>query len=100
MRVVRYHPDARAEFLDQLQYYISTSEPLADRYDTAVSEAEKHAATSPETWPKYKYRTRRIIDRTFKFSLVYMHSESEVYIVAVAPTRRRPGYWRERLSDA
>ena len=100
MRVVRYHPDARVEFLDQVQYYISISERLADRYDTAVSEAEKHAAISPETWPKYKHRTRRIVDRTFKFSLVYVHSENEVYVVAVAPTRRKPGYWRERLSDA
>ena len=100
MRAVRYHLDARSEFLDQVQYYISISDRLADRYHAAVTEAEQHAAPSSDAWPKHKHRTRRIVDRTFKFSLVYLHNESEVYIVAVAPTRRKPGYWRARLSDA
>ena len=100
MRTVRYHPDARAEFLNQIEYYISLGTRLADRYDKAVHAAEQQAAAAPETWPKYKHRTRRLVDRTFKFSLVYLHSESEIYVVAVAPTRRKPGYWRARLRDA
>ena len=73
---------------------------LAEHYDRAVHTAETHAATTPETWPKYKHKTRRIVDRQYKFSLVYLHNENEVYIVAVAPTKRKPGYWRARLSDA
>ena len=98
MRTVRYHPDARAEFLYQVEYYIAIGTRLADRYDKAVHAAERQAAATPENWPKYTNRTRRIVDRTFKFSLVYVYSESEIYVVAVAPTRRKPGYWRERLS--
>ena len=66
----------------------------------AVHTAETHAATAPETWPKYKHKTRRIVDRQFKFSLVYLHTENEIQIVALAPTKRKPGYWRARLSDA
>ena len=100
MRTVRYHPDARAEFLNQVEYYAAIETRLADRYDKAVHIAERQAADAPETWPKYKRKTRRIVDRTFKFSFVYLYNESEVYVVAVAPTRRKPGYWRERLSDA
>ena len=100
MRTVRYHPDARAEFLNQVGYYAAIGTRLADRYDEAVYIAERQAADAPETWPKYKRKTRRIVDRTFKFSFVYLYNESEVYVVAVAPTRRKPGYWRERLSDA
>lgn len=100
MRTVRYHPDARAEFLNQVEYYIAIGARLAVRYDTAVHVAEQQAASAPETWPKYKQRTRRVVDRTFKFSLVYLLSESEIFVVAVAPMRRKPGYWRARLSDA
>ena len=100
MRIVRYHPDARAEFLNQVEYYIGIGTRLADRYDKAVHIAERQAAATPEAWPKYKHRTRRIVDRRFKFSLVYLYSETEIYVVAVAPTKRKPGYWRERLSDA
>ena len=100
MRTVRYHPDARAEFLHQVEYYIAIGTRLADRYDKAVHAAERQATATPEIWSTYKHRTRRIVDRTFKFSLVYLHNESEIYVVAVAPTRRKPGYWRARLSDA
>ncbi len=100
MRTVRYHPDARAEFLNQVEYFIAIDTHLADRYAKAVHAAEHQAAQTPEIWPKYKGRTRRTIDRTFEFSLVYLHSESEIYVVAVAATRRKPGYSRERLVDA
>ena len=100
MRTVRYHPDARAEFLHQVEYYIAIGTRLADRYDKAVHAAEQQATAAPQAGPKYKHRTRRVVDRTFKFSLVYLHTESEIYVVAVAPMRRKPGYWRARLSDA
>jgi toxin ParE1/3/4 len=100
VRVVRYHPEARAEFLDQLAHFIDINGRLATRFDAAVRDAELLASESPDTWPKYKYRTRRVIDRAFKFSLVYLHIDDELFVVAVAPTRRKPGYWRARLADA
>lgn len=100
MRTVRYHPDARAEFLHQVGYYSSISTRLAERYDKAVHKAEIQAAETPEIWPSYTHKTRRVIDRRFKFSLVYLHNEREVYVVAVAHDRRKPTYWRTRLSDA
>lgn len=100
MRAVRYHPEARAEFLHEVEYYAAISARLAEHYDKAVQVAERHAASAPETWPKYKHRTRRIVDRQFKFSLVYLHNADEVHIVAVAPMKRKPGYWRARLGGA
>jgi toxin ParE1/3/4 len=100
VKVVRYHPEARAEFLDQLAHFIDINAHLANRFGAAVRDAELLAAESPDMWPRYKYRTRRVVDRVFKFSLVYLYSDSELFVVAVAPTRRKPGYWRARLADA
>lgn len=99
MRSVRYHPDARAEFLHEVEYYASLSVRLSERFDKAVQSAEAQAAETPELWPKYKHKTRRVVDRKFKFSLVYVYNDSEVAVVAVAPFRRKPGYWKARLSD-
>ena len=99
MRSVRYYPDARAEFLHEVEYYSRLSARLSERFDKAVLSAEARAAEDPELWPKYKHKTRRVVDRKFKFSLVYLHNESEITVVAVAPFRRRPGYWKARLSD-
>lgn len=99
MRRVRYHPEARAEFLHEVEYFAAIGSRLAEHYDNAVRDAEEQAAAAPEAWPKYKQRTRRVVDRRFKFSLVYLHDEDEIFVVAVAPARRKPGYWRARLSD-
>jgi hypothetical protein len=68
--------------------------------DKAVHTAEEQAANTPESWPKCKHRTRRVIDRRFKFSMVYLHDENEIYDVAIAPMKRKPGYCRVRLGDA
>ena len=100
MRKARYHPEARAEFLHEVEFFAAISVRLAEHYDKAVHTAEEQAADTPESWPKYKHRTRRVIDRKFKFSLVFLHNENELYVVAIAPTKRKPGYWRARLSDA
>ena len=99
MRSVRHHAEARAEFLHEVEYYAALSSRLSERYDKAVLAAEARAAESPETWPKYKHKTRRVVDRKFKFSLVYLYTETEIVVIAIAPFRRKPGYWKGRLSD-
>jgi hypothetical protein len=99
VRTVRYHPEARAEFLHDVEYYAAISTGLAEHYDKAVRTAEMQAAASPEAWPEYRKKTRRVVDRRFKFSLVYLHTEHEIYVVAIAPMKRRPGYWTRRVRD-
>ena len=69
MRTVRYHPEARAEFLHEVEYYAEISTRLAELYDKAVHAAEMQAATTPEAWPRWGRLTRRVIDRRFNFSL-------------------------------
>jgi hypothetical protein len=39
------------------------------------------------------------LDKKFKFSFVYLYNESEIVVIAIAPLRRKPGYWTARLSD-
>ena len=87
------------QFLHEVQHYAHLSVRLSERYDSAVHAAEVRVAGAPDLWPKYKHKTRRILDRKFKFSLVYLYTESEVVVIAVAPFRRKPGYWKARLSD-
>lgn len=103
MKRVRYHPQARVEFLQQVEYFAAISPRLAEHFDAAVRAAEAHAARTPDAWPRSMHGTRRVIDRRFKFSLVYVERDhddgGDVLIIALAPTKRRPGYWRARLID-
>lgn len=100
MRTVHYHPDARAEFLQEVEYYAAISPRLALRFDRAVRAAESRAAAAPQAWPEFGRKARRIIDRRFQFSLIYLYSDAEIYVVAIAPMKRKPGYWKARLRDA
>jgi len=53
---------------------------------------------APSTWPTYDHDTRRFLLRRFPYSVIYRVEPSRIVIVAIAHGRRRPGYWKERLT--
>jgi hypothetical protein len=97
VRAVRYVEEARAEFLYEVEYFTSVSPRLGERFDRAVVRAERLAAEFAEMGLPYKYGTRRVFPGKFKFSLVYLTRPDEVVVIAVAPFKRKPGYWRSRV---
>lgn len=52
---------------------------------------------APARWPAYIGGTRRFVLPTFPFSLIYFTEHENVFVVAFAAHRRRPGYWLKRL---
>ena len=100
MRAVRYLEEAREEYLREIGYFAAVSPRLAAKFDRAVEKAEALAAEFAEMGQPYKYGARRVIPGKFKFSIVFLTLQDEVLVVAVAPFKRKPGYWRLRLSDA
>ena len=52
---------------------------------------------APQRWPKYLHGTRRFVMQRFPFSVVYLDDPELVTIVAVAHSKRKPGYWKDRL---
>jgi hypothetical protein len=40
---------------------------------------------------------RRVLLRKFPYSVVFVEMANEIRVLAFAHTRRRPGYWMERL---
>ena len=57
------------------------------------------AAEFPDTGSPHKFGTRRVFPKKFPFSVVYPVRESEVYVLALAPFRRKPNYWSARRLD-
>jgi toxin ParE1/3/4 len=96
VKPVRFHDAARVELLNEVQHYASISPRLGERLASAVERATQLAAEFPETGSPYKYGTRRVFPRKLPFSVVYVVRGSEVYVLALAPFRRKPGYWRAR----
>jgi toxin ParE1/3/4 len=99
VRAVRYHEDARLEFLHEVRFYTAVSRRLGQRFDHAIHRAEVLAAEIADAGSPYRHGTRRAFPKKFPFSVDYMSYEDEILILAIAPFRRKPGYWLSRLSD-
>jgi toxin ParE1/3/4 len=99
VRAVGYHPEARLEFLHEVAYYTAISRQLGESFDKAIEAAEQRAVEFPDLGSPYRHRTRRVFPKKFPFSVVYVATDVEVFVLAIAPDSRKPGYWKARRND-
>jgi toxin ParE1/3/4 len=78
-------------------WYRERSSEAGVAFLVEVIEAFDTIARAPETWPDYLYGTRRYLLRHFPFAVVYLADPDVVTIVAVAHSKRKPGYWKKRV---
>lgn len=67
-------------------------------FTRAVRSAFKLIARFPEAWAAYPKRpgVRRYVMKRYPFVIVYRELADEIRVLALAATKRRPGYWRGR----
>lgn len=99
MKAVRFHDAARAELIQEVGHYAGISPRLGERLADEIEKATQLAAEFPEMGSPYKYGTRRVFPRKFPFSIVYVVRHAEVYVIAIAPFSRKPGYWQGRAAN-
>jgi plasmid stabilization system protein ParE len=93
----RFHPDAREEFRGAIRWHRPQSLLAASEFRVAVSAAIRVIAEAPKRWPKYLHGTRRFVLQRFPFFVVYLDDPELVTVLAVAHTKRKPGYWKGRV---
>lgn len=93
----RFHPEARTDFRQAIAWYRSRSPGVATEFRAEVSENIRAISEAPQCWPKHIYGTRRFVLDRFPFSIIYLDDPDVVIIIAVAHSKRRPGYWKSRL---
>jgi plasmid stabilization system protein ParE len=96
---VRFLPEADAELLHEVAYYSSARAGTGIRFQAAVEASLQRAAQHPLGGAPSHKGTRSVLVKGFPFSIVYRASEAELLVVAIAPHRRRPGYWLARIGD-
>lgn len=95
----RFHSAALDELEAEVSHYAEISPMLGERLLRSVEQALQLAREFPEMGAPYKHGTRRVFPKKFPFSLVYMHRHDEVYVIALAPFRRKPAYWQSRRNE-
>jgi plasmid stabilization system protein ParE len=93
----RFHPEAREEFRNAGRWYRARNPIAASEFRLVASVAVREIVQAPQRNTKYLYGTRRLIMLRFPFSLVYLDDPDVITIIAVAHSKRKPGYWKDRL---
>jgi plasmid stabilization system protein ParE len=93
----RFHPEAREEFREAVRWYRGRDFLVSTEFRISVSSSIQEIVQAPRRWPNYLYETRRYVLHRFPFSIVYLDEVDFVTIIAVAHSKRKPGYWKQRL---
>lgn len=96
MTPIVFDPDARSEFLIAVQYYEECQKGLGRRFRLGVESALDQIAKAP-----FRYRTirapfKRYLMHKFPYAVIYSIEPDHIRIIAVAHTKRKPGFWQNR----
>ncbi len=96
MRVI-FHREAHEEMIGSARYYEGRAEGLGSDFLSAVEETTRRIEQSPRTGPIEKATIRKRLVPGFPFTVLYEIQPDRIFIAAVMPQHRRPGYWRKRI---
>jgi len=95
----RFHPEAESEFNDSLAYYDSIKENLGKEFAEEVYSTIQRILQYPNAWTKITKGCKRCLTKRFPFGVIYSIKEDCIFIIAVMPLSRKPGYWENRLKS-
>lgn len=93
-----FHPEARKEFDYAVEDLREIAKPLARRFVRRTSEVIAMLRMFPGSGSPLGRRARRFPLHPFKYDLIYAALEGDIFLNAFAHHKRRPDYWRKRLS--
>ena len=98
MNPVQFGQRASEELAEAVRWYEMRRSGLgSDFYDAIVRTIDviqEHPEIGVARTGRFPHRQLRVA--RFPYKIVYRIREEDIYVVAVAHTSRRPGYWRSR----
>ncbi|HYK01597.1 MAG TPA: type II toxin-antitoxin system RelE/ParE family toxin [Thermoanaerobaculia bacterium] len=99
MKPYRFLEEADQEFQEQIAYFDGHSLALGDKFIADVEAAIADVRRYHQVGSPISRRVRQRVLHGFKYSVLYIDTPAEIIVIAVAPHRRRPRYWRRRLRN-
>ena len=91
-----FHPEAKDEFNEAIEYYENCSSGLGYDFSIEVFATIENVVNYPTVWPIMEEDLRRCLLNRFPFGLIYSIEQDEIFIIAVMHLRRHPDYWKNR----
>jgi plasmid stabilization system protein ParE len=80
-----------------IDYARKAGPAVAHRFYQVIDGLIADACRMPGTFRSICGPARRHFSREFPYGIIYVERPTEIWIVAVVPLRRKPGYWTHRL---
>ena len=100
MKHITLHPEAEDELRASEDFYHERGgSKLAVDFVERVQAALRVISRNPGRFPplsKYSHVQKARLTR-FPFSIYYIERERDIWVIAIAHGKRRPGYWEERI---
>lgn len=95
--IVRFHRLARRELRASHAWYRQRDTNAAEKFLAGVDDAIARVEADPDSHPIERGPYRWVRIRQFPYRLIFeRHGIDTIFVIAVAHTSRRPGYWVRR----
>jgi toxin ParE1/3/4 len=99
---VLFEDEADAEYRAAARWYeerqVGLGTEFLDEVDVALDRIARFPGIgSPAPQVSTNLSVRRVPVRRFPYHVIYLHVESMIRVLAIAHTRQRPGYWKDRI---
>jgi plasmid stabilization system protein ParE len=89
--------EAIAEFNEQVDWYQARSTDAALGFIDAISEALERIVAAPGRYPGTFAGCRHCRLPRYPLQIVFLEEGDRLLVVAIAHSKREPGYWQNRL---
>ena len=96
MRKVEFELGAQQDIGEAFDWYDEHSPIAAEQFRLAVQEAAERAADRPTLYAPLDEKHRSCPLVRYPFRIIYQFDDTQLIVIAVAHSSRKPGYWRDR----
>ena len=98
-RTVHFFPPARDELRNAVAYYNDQCAGFGFEFAAEIRRTVARILGIPSAWTRLSPRTRRCLANRFPYAVIFQHTDTHVYIVAVMHLKREPDSWKNNLPD-
>ena len=99
MKEIRFLEPAKIELDEAVDYFNFQKPGLGQEFKDEIYEGLKRIKSFPEISPKISKNVRKHVISRFPYLILYQVEATEIPIVAIANTHRRPNYWQRRIKQ-
>jgi plasmid stabilization system protein ParE len=102
MKLWRIHPAAQTELEETAEQYLMIGQALAESFNHHYLSYRQQICENPRLFNIRAGIVRRVnlTPRFGEYYIAYMLWHEKVIILAIAHAKRRPYYWRHRISES